>query len=102
MRRLSLCLLIAAVGVTACTTKANNSVNVVATDTTCEPASTDLTAGKTTFSVRNRGGQETEMYVLQGTRTLGEVENIGPGTSRTLTVTLQAGDYDLNCKPGQK
>jgi uncharacterized cupredoxin-like copper-binding protein len=86
----------------ACTTKAKNTVDVVATNTTCEPATTDLTAGKTTFSVRNTGSQETEMYVLQGTRTLGEVENIGPGTSRTLTVTLEAGDYELNCKPGQK
>ena len=29
------------------------------------------------------------------------MENIGPGTTRTLTVSLKAGAYELNCKPGQ-
>ncbi len=33
--------------------------------------------------------------------TLGEVENVTTGTSRTLTVDLVAGDYLVRCKPGQ-
>ena len=33
---------------------------------------------------------------------VGEVENVGPGTSRTLTVDLSAGEYRARCKPGQE
>ena len=32
---------------------------------------------------------------------MGEVENIGPGTSRDFTVDLGAGTYEVACKPGQ-
>jgi plastocyanin len=85
-----------------CGSDAKNAVNVVSTASTCEVASTNLPAGKTTFKVQNKGGDVTEMYVLQGSRTLGEVENIGPGTSRTLTANLKAGEYELACKPGMK
>jgi iron uptake system component EfeO len=102
MRRLSLCVAVAALVAAACTSKAKVTVSVVSTNTTCEPASATLPAGRTTFAVRNSGSQVTEMYVLQGTKTIGEVEDIGPGTTRSLTVNLKAGDYDLNCKPGQK
>jgi iron uptake system component EfeO len=31
---------------------------------------------------------------------LGEVENIGPGTSREMAVRLSAGRYVTACKPG--
>jgi iron uptake system component EfeO len=31
---------------------------------------------------------------------MGEVENIGPGTSRDLTVELDPGLYEVVCKPG--
>jgi iron uptake system component EfeO len=84
-----------------CTSKSGQQVKVTATDTKCEPSTKSISNGKTTFTVRNSGGKVTEMYVLQGNKTIGEVENIGPGTSRTLTVTLNGGDYELNCKPGQ-
>ena len=35
-----------------------------------------------------------------GLRIIGEVENIAPGASRTLTATVQPGDYLTLCKPG--
>lgn len=81
---------------------AKNAVTVVSTSSTCEPATTTLAAGKTTFKVVNKGDDVTELYVLQGNKTLGEVENVGAGTSRTLSVSLTAGEYDLACKPGMK
>ena len=36
----------------------------------------------------------------EGDKVISEVENVGPGTSRTLTVDLAAGNYQLGCKPG--
>lgn len=79
-----------------------NAVTVTSTASTCEPASTSLPAGKTTFKVVNRGSDVTELYVMQGSRTIGEVENVGAGTSRTLTAKLATGEYQLVCKPGMK
>ena len=108
MRRTTPGLLVAAapllvlLSLTACTSTKGAKVNVTSTDTACQPASSTLDAGKTTFTVQNKGKDVTELYVLQGTKTLGEVENVGPGTSGNLTVTLKQGTYDLNCKPGMK
>jgi uncharacterized cupredoxin-like copper-binding protein len=79
-----------------------DEVAVKATDTTCVPAKTSFDAGSTTFNVQNDGSKVTEMYVYaKGDRVISEVENIGPGTSRKLTVDLKAGEYELACKPGQ-
>lgn len=88
------------------TAAGTGSVAVKATDTTCEVATTALTAGKVTFAVTNGGSKVTEVYVYgdQGgtfTKIVGEVENIGPGLSRDLDVTLPAGTYEVACKPGQ-
>jgi len=77
-------------------------VEVVSTKTTCTPAQTAFTAGKVTFKVVNKGAEATELYVRDKSGgVVGEVENVGPGTSRTLTADLKAGDYQLSCKPGQ-
>jgi iron uptake system component EfeO len=86
----------------ACTSKGGTAVKVSATETQCEPATSTIAAGKVTFTVKNDGKQITEMYVMQGTKTIGEVENIGAGTSRTLSADLKAGTYELVCKPGMK
>ena len=50
----------------------------------------------------NRGSQVTEFYLMaeDGLRIIGEVENIAPGASRTLTATVQPGSYFTLCKPG--
>ena len=52
-------------------------------------------AGSITFTVENTGSQTTEFYVYEqdGTTIVGEVENIGPGLSRDLTVDLTEGTY---------
>lgn len=78
-------------------------VELTASDDACVAGDTALEAGKTTFHIRNEGDQVTEVYVYaSGDRVVTERENIGPGTSADLTVSLAAGDYELACKPGQK
>lgn len=76
--------------------------DVVSTDTTCKAEKTEFEPGKHTFRVVNEGDKATELYVLgENDKVIGEVENVGPGTSRTLSANLKAGSYNLGCKPGQ-
>lgn len=100
-RVVTLCL-IALTSLAACSSSSKDAVRVTATDSACTPAKTTFAAGKTTFEVKNDGGTVTELYVYgDGDTVVGEVENVGPGTARTLSVDLKAGDYELACKPGQ-
>lgn len=61
----------------------------------------DAQIGKASFKVTNNGSKINEFYVLtEAGRVEGEVENIGPGASRTLQVHLsEPGDYKVQCKP---
>jgi uncharacterized cupredoxin-like copper-binding protein len=104
MRRALVPLFLAALGLTACATNdAKGAIHVTATNKECKVARTDLKAGKSTFSVKNDGEDVTEVYVYaKGDEVKGEVENIGPGTSRDLSVDLTAGSYEVACKPGMK
>jgi uncharacterized cupredoxin-like copper-binding protein len=84
-----------------------STVSVQAGDNTCELDRTELEAGSTTFAVTNTGSTVTEVYVYgdsgsgEFTKVISEVENIGPGTSRDMTVDLGTGEYEIACKPGQ-
>ena len=85
---------------------ADSAVAVAASDDSCDLDRTDLEAGEVTFSVTNKGSSVTEVYVYgeddgEYSRVLSEVENIGPGTSQDLQVSLPAGSYEVACKPGQ-
>lgn len=102
---------VAALGATAlvlagCVAKtdvaASGALTVTSTDTSCEVSTGTATSGTLAFSVANSGSQVTEFYLLakDGLRIVGEVENIAPGASRTLTVVAQPGDYFTLCKPG--
>jgi iron uptake system component EfeO len=52
--------------------------------------------------MKNSGTKVNELYVLSASGdTLGEKEDIGPGTTGSLTVELKQGSYQLRCKPGQ-
>lgn len=80
---------------------------VKAGDTTCAVSTTTVAAGKVTFKVENTGSDVTEVYVYGKdgdafTKIMGEVENVGPGTSRDLQANLSAGTYQVACKPGMK
>ena len=88
----------------ACASKGSSAekVAVTASDSACDVSRTDLTSGSTTFAVTNKGTEVTEVYVYgDDDKVMGEVENIGPGTSRDFTVDLGAGSYEVACKPGQ-
>jgi len=84
----------------------DSAVAVAASDDGCALDRTDLEAGEVTFSVTNKGSSVTEVYVYgeedgEYSKVLSEVENIGPGTSQELRVSLPAGSYEVACKPGQ-
>lgn len=70
----------------------------------CEVSTGAVPAGTVSFEVTNTGDAVTEFYVLaeDGLQILGEVENIGLGLERTLTVQLPEGSYVTACKPGMK
>jgi uncharacterized cupredoxin-like copper-binding protein len=83
------------------------TVAVAASEDSCKVERTKLEAGAVTLAVTNKGSSATEVYVYgekdgEYTRVIGEVENIGPGTSRDLDVDLAGGSYEVACKPGQK
>lgn len=88
----------------ACTSKASGaSVKVTSKSDACELSVAKIASGKTTFEVTNSGGDATEVYVYgEGNRIMGEVENIGPGSTRSFVADLGGGKYEVACKPGQK
>jgi iron uptake system component EfeO len=82
----------------------SDAIAVTSTDTACELAATSAPAGSVTFAVTNDGGEATEFYVYEedGSTIVGEVEGIGPGLTRDLSVTLEQGSYVTACKPGER
>lgn len=94
-------LLLAGCGSSSPGGSASGGISVKANDTTCTPSTATGAAGTSTFTVKNAGSKVTELYVYApGDRIVGEVEQVGPGISRDLTVELQPGSYQLACKPG--
>jgi iron uptake system component EfeO len=81
---------------------AADALSVDSSDGACAVSGATAASGTLAFDVRNSGAQVTEFYLLadDGLRIVGEVENIAPGASRTLTVTAQPGEYFTLCKPG--
>ncbi|WP_019631020.1 iron uptake system protein EfeO [Actinomadura atramentaria] len=79
-----------------------DAIAVTATDKSCEVAKTDLTAGKLTFEISNKGSKVNEFEVLRPDGSiLAERENIGPSTKAEFVVKLDAGSYTLLCSAGQ-
>src|SRR5262249_22130528 len=76
------------------------------------PARATVPSGRVTFVARNAGTIEHELVVIRATRPLevrkfravepegaspGEVEDVAPGTSKSVTLTLKPGKYLLIC-----
>ncbi len=93
---------LALAGCTEKSTANTDDITVTASDETCDVSADSGTTGSSTFQVTNNGSKVTEFYVYaEGDRAMGEVENIGPGLTRQLIVSLpDAGTYQLACKPG--
>ncbi|WP_174375464.1 iron uptake system protein EfeO [Nocardia higoensis] len=90
----------------ACTSKADpasdSDIAVTADDSSCAVARDSAETGTVTFRIVNNGTKVTEFYVFgAGDRVIGEVENIGPGLTRQLIVSVpDPGTYQTVCKPG--
>lgn len=102
---LTVALAVLALVTTGCTSKgsdATSTIEVVSTDTECRVAQTQAPAGTITFDVRNDGTDVTEFYLYgaDGSDVVGEVEDIGPGLTRSMVVEVTAGAYVTACKPG--
>jgi iron uptake system component EfeO len=80
----------------------SRTISVTGDDSTCTLSATTAPSGTVTFTVANTGSDSTEFEVLasDGLRIISEKENIGPGTSGTLTTRLEAGRYITACIPG--
>ena len=94
---------LAVLGLAACSTEsADSRAAVTGTDDACVIENDIVDAGKVGFEFLNESSDVNELYVLKANGdTLGEVENVTTGTSRTLTIDLVAGEYLVRCKPGQ-
>lgn len=87
-------------------TSGATSISVNASDSGCVLSTSSADAGGFVFDVTNNGNEITEVYVYgetnsEFTKVVSEVENIGPGVSRSMTADLTAGTYEVACKPGQ-
>ncbi|MGW4569030.1 cupredoxin domain-containing protein [Streptomyces sp. NPDC004561] len=92
---------------TACTAKSDAedgaAVQVTAADAECETSSKSVPAGQVTLRIENKGAKATEVEILfPDDRIVSEKENIGPGTRYTLTAEVEAGSYEIACRPGMK
>lgn len=83
---------------------ASGAIAVSSTDTACEVSTATATSGPTTFAITNSGSKTTEFYLLatDRLRIVAEKENIAPGQTAQLTVSLPPGTYFTACKPGMR
>ncbi|MFF2651929.1 iron uptake system protein EfeO [Streptomyces sp. NPDC058045] len=93
--------------VTGCTQKSDakngDAIKVTAADSTCETSTKEAPAGRISLDIENKGAKATEVEILfPDDRIVSEKENIGPGTTYTLTAEVKAGDYEIACRPGMK
>lgn len=78
------------------------AIDVTISDAGCEPREIPAKAGPTTFHVSNDGSASvTEFEVLDGTKILGEVENVVPGSDRSFSLTLKEGTFTTYCPNGE-
>ncbi|NMH96190.1 iron permease [Pseudonocardia sp. K10HN5] len=78
-------------------TTANQQVTI--SDSACAAGWTTTPAGPQTFTVANKSGSSGEIYLVRAGDggILGEIEGLGPGTQRSMAVTLPVGDYAWRC-----
>jgi iron uptake system component EfeO len=82
--------------------KDTQEIAVTISDAGCEPREIPAKAGPTTFTVTNdRSAAVTEFEVLDGTKILGEVENVIPGSDRSFSITLKEGTFTTYCPNGK-
>lgn len=86
---------------TACAPlEADATISVTQDATTCELSQTSFAAGVVTFVIENVGDTTAEFYVLKsdGEGIVSEIENIGAGLTRELTLEIAEGEYIYSCE----
>jgi high-affinity iron transporter len=74
------------------------TVKVGASEYKFDPNTIAVAAGQVSFEVTNNGTEEHEFELFKGDIVVDEIEGLVPGLTRTLPVTLEAGDYTFACK----
>ena len=72
-------------------------VSITVTDKGCVPANLAVPAGKTTFRIKNDSHRALEWEILRGVSVVAERENILPGFTQPMSVTLAPGEYQMTC-----
>lgn len=76
---------------------ADGSVNISVNDQQCEPMELTVPSGQTVFNIVNSSGRKLEWEILEGVMVVDERENIAPGLTDKMTVTLMPGEYQMTC-----
>jgi uncharacterized cupredoxin-like copper-binding protein len=89
-------------GAVACRDGDSQTVDVDLTEWAVTPSAREMKAGTVTFDAHNRsGGMIHELAILRingaGKENVKEIEDIDPGKSGKVTVTLKPGEYELAC-----
>ena len=79
----------------ASSANADGTVNVGVNDTACEPMELTVPSGQVVFNIKNNSGRKLEWEILKGVMVVDERENIAPGLSDKMTVTLLPGEYEM-------
>jgi iron uptake system component EfeO len=78
------------------------TVAISLTSAGCQPSDLTIHAGPTKFNVTNQDAAAvTEFEVLDGSKILGEVENLTPGLSGSFSLNIKAGEYTTACPNGK-
>ncbi len=81
----------------AAAVNADGSVNISVNDQQCEPMELTVPSGQTVFNIVNSSGRKLEWEILEGVMVVDERENIAPGLTDKMTVTLMPGEYQMTC-----
>lgn len=81
----------------AAAANADGSVNVAVNDSACEPMTLTVPSGQVVFNIKNDSARKLEWEILKGVMVVDERENIAPGLSDKMTVTLLPGEYEMTC-----
>jgi len=77
------------------------SVTVALSDAGCSPSSIKIEPGPTTFTVSNSGTTKvSEFEILDGSRIIGEKENLIEGLDGDFTLNMKPGRYTIACPGG--
>jgi high-affinity iron transporter len=75
------------------------SSSIALSETACGTGWTNPRAGAQSFSLTNNGDNTAEVFLINpgNNAVFAEIENLAPGTTRPLTVTLSGGAYAFRC-----